>query len=194
MGEGICPPVRHLTHSLHISPPPHRCEVEYKSNEDNLRPSRARWLSTTGCTVRNIVYDDKMKASPLLISWHNDNTPIYSAHFEPHGKGRLATAGGDNNVRIWKVERDGEERTVTYLTTLIKVGLIPLVLHGRTYRLVAHPSSECCSIRPPRYVARLMLSSALTDECSGNASQCRRRRQYASLDPLRDPLPCPSIR
>ena len=65
--------------------------------------------------------DATMKASPLLISWHNDNTPIYSAHFEPHGKGRLATAGGDNNVRIWKVERDGEERTLTYLTTLIKV-------------------------------------------------------------------------
>lgn len=63
-----------------------------------------------------------MKASPLLISWHNDNTPIYSAHFEPHGKGRLATGGGDNNVRLWKVERDGEERTITYLTTLMKVG------------------------------------------------------------------------
>jgi len=62
-----------------------------------------------------------MKASPLLISWHNDNTPIYSAHFEPHGKGRLATAGGDNNVRLWRFERDGEERNVTYLTTLIKV-------------------------------------------------------------------------
>jgi hypothetical protein len=41
-----------------------------------------------------------MKAAPLLISWHNENTPIYSAHFEPHGKGRLATAGGDNNVRV----------------------------------------------------------------------------------------------
>lgn len=63
-----------------------------------------------------------MKASPFLISWHNDNTPIYSAHFEPHGKGRLATGGGDNNVRLWRVDRDGEERTVTYLTTLIKVG------------------------------------------------------------------------
>ncbi len=62
-----------------------------------------------------------MKASPLLVSWHNDNTPIYSAHFEPHGKGRLATGGGDNNVRLWKLEREGEERTVTYLTTLIKV-------------------------------------------------------------------------
>jgi chromatin assembly factor 1 subunit B len=42
-----------------------------------------------------------MKAAPLLVSWHNENAPIYSAHFEPHGKGRLATAGGDNNVRVW---------------------------------------------------------------------------------------------
>ena len=194
MGEGICPPVNHLTHSLHIGPPPHRCEVDYKSNEDYLPSFGARWLSKTGCKARHTVCDDKMKASPLLISWHNDNTPIYSAHFEPHGKGRLATAGGDNNVRIWKVEREGEERTVTYLTTLIKVALIHLVLRSRTDRLVAHPSSECCSIRPTRYVAILMLSSALTDGCSGNASQCRRRRQYASLDPFRDPLPCPSIR
>lgn len=64
-----------------------------------------------------------MKASPLLISWHNENQPIYSAHFEPHSnKGRFATAGGDNNVRIWRMERDGEQRTVTYLSTLIKVG------------------------------------------------------------------------
>ena len=62
-----------------------------------------------------------MKASPLLISWHNDNAPIYSTHFEPNGKGRLATSGGDNNVRLWKVEMEGEDRKVTYLTTLIKV-------------------------------------------------------------------------
>jgi hypothetical protein len=41
-----------------------------------------------------------MKAAPLLVQWHNDGTPIFSAHFEPHGKGRLATAGGDNNVRV----------------------------------------------------------------------------------------------
>lgn len=62
-----------------------------------------------------------MKASPLLVSWHNDNTPIYAVHFEPHGKGRLATGGGDNNVRLWKVDREGEERVVTYLSTLIRV-------------------------------------------------------------------------
>ena len=66
-----------------------------------------------------------MKASALLIAWHNDNTPIYSVHFDPNGKGRLATAGkyvhiffqsnglrtqyadlrftpfSDNNVRVW---------------------------------------------------------------------------------------------
>ena len=62
-----------------------------------------------------------MKAAPLLISWHNDNSPIYAAHFEPNGKGRLATSGGDNNVRLWRIEVDGEERKATYLTTLVKV-------------------------------------------------------------------------
>ncbi|EEH46242.2 uncharacterized protein PADG_08684 [Paracoccidioides brasiliensis Pb18] len=61
-----------------------------------------------------------MKAIPLLISWHDDNAPIYSTHFDPHGKGRLVTAGNDNNVRLWKVEANGEERRVTYLSTLIK--------------------------------------------------------------------------
>ncbi|EKV08067.1 Chromatin assembly factor 1 subunit B, putative [Penicillium digitatum] len=61
-----------------------------------------------------------MKATPLLISWHNDNAPIYSVHFDPNGKGRLATAGNDNNVRLWKVESTGEERRVSYLSTLMK--------------------------------------------------------------------------
>ncbi|KAK5992838.1 putative WD repeat-containing protein C26H5.03 [Cladobotryum mycophilum] len=61
-----------------------------------------------------------MKAAPLIINWHDQNAPIYSAHFEPNGKGRLATAGGDNHVRIWKVEADGPERKVDYLSTLSK--------------------------------------------------------------------------
>ncbi|OJD33715.1 wd40 repeat-like protein [Diplodia corticola] len=61
-----------------------------------------------------------MKAAPLLVAWHDDNAAIYSAHFESHGKGRLATAGGDNNVRLWKVEASGEDRKVTYLSTLVK--------------------------------------------------------------------------
>lgn len=54
------------------------------------------------------------------MNWHDNSSPIYSCHFEPHGKGRLATAGGDNNVRLWKIEVEGEERNVEYLSTLSK--------------------------------------------------------------------------
>ncbi|CEJ89046.1 Putative WD domain-containing protein [[Torrubiella] hemipterigena] len=61
-----------------------------------------------------------MKATPLIINWHEQNAPVYSVHFEPGGKGRLATAGGDNHVRIWKVDSDGPERKVEYLSTLSK--------------------------------------------------------------------------
>ncbi|RKU48470.1 hypothetical protein DL546_003643 [Coniochaeta pulveracea] len=61
-----------------------------------------------------------MKTTPLIINWHDQNSPIYSAHFEPHGKGRLATAAGDNNVRLWKIEGEGENRSVEYLSTLAK--------------------------------------------------------------------------
>ncbi|KAH8682321.1 WD40-repeat-containing domain protein [Xylariales sp. PMI_506] len=61
-----------------------------------------------------------MKSTPILINWHESTSPIYSAHFEPHGKGRLATAGGDNHVRLWKIEVEGEDRKVEYLATLSK--------------------------------------------------------------------------
>ncbi|KAI5859653.1 WD40 repeat-like protein [Durotheca rogersii] len=61
-----------------------------------------------------------MRPTPLIINWHDKNAPVYSAHFEQHGRGRLATGGGDNNVRIWKVEADGEARKVEYLSTLAK--------------------------------------------------------------------------
>ncbi|ROT39326.1 WD40 repeat-like protein [Sodiomyces alkalinus F11] len=61
-----------------------------------------------------------MKSTPLIINWHDQNAPIYSAHFEPQGKGRLATAGGDNNVRLWKIDGHGEDRKVEYLSTLSK--------------------------------------------------------------------------
>ncbi|KAK6347300.1 hypothetical protein TWF696_007372 [Orbilia brochopaga] len=59
-----------------------------------------------------------MKAVPLSIHWHDENQPVYSAHFEPNGK-RLATAGGDNNVRLWLIT-GGEDKKVTYLSTLAK--------------------------------------------------------------------------
>lgn len=48
-----------------------------------------------------------MKASAIPIDWHNGNAPIYSAHFQPSHSitthYRLATAGGDNNIRIWQL-------------------------------------------------------------------------------------------
>jgi hypothetical protein len=50
-----------------------------------------------------------MKAAPLLISWHDDSQPIYSVHFDPHGKGRLATAGHDHNVRVRRDSYSYEE-------------------------------------------------------------------------------------
>ncbi|KAF3938755.1 Coronin-7 [Dactylella cylindrospora] len=59
-----------------------------------------------------------MKAVPLTIHWHEDSSPVYSAHFEPNGK-RLATAGGDNNVRLWSIS-GGEDVNITYLSTLAK--------------------------------------------------------------------------
>lgn len=67
-----------------------------------------------------------MKAKPITVHWHQENQPIYSADFEPgadaRGHGRLATAGGDNNVRIWRLQyaSDGSVAGVTYLATLAK--------------------------------------------------------------------------
>ena len=67
-----------------------------------------------------------MKASPLMVAWHTNDkevaTPVYSVHFDPHGKGRLATGGHDNKIRLWRVTSDDDERSVEYLSTLIKVG------------------------------------------------------------------------
>ncbi|KAG4413406.1 hypothetical protein IFR04_013465 [Cadophora malorum] len=61
-----------------------------------------------------------MKASPIIVNWHAENAPIYSADFQPHGKGRLATGGGDNNVRLWRLDSEGEDRKVEYLCTMAK--------------------------------------------------------------------------
>ncbi|KAH9894583.1 WD40-repeat-containing domain protein [Xylariomycetidae sp. FL2044] len=61
-----------------------------------------------------------MKSTPLIFNWHEKNAPIYSAHFEPAPGKRLATAGGDHQVRIWNVVGDGENRRVEFLAHLIK--------------------------------------------------------------------------
>lgn len=89
-----------------------------------------------------------MKAAPLLISWHNDGQPVWSAHFEPNGKGRLATSGGDGNVRLWRVEEDGDGRKVTYLSTLVKVRNLHGLVSETLLTEAAHRSSQCGPIRP----------------------------------------------
>ncbi|KAK3806347.1 MAG: WD40-repeat-containing domain protein [Benniella sp.] len=60
-----------------------------------------------------------MRVKPLQIHWH-DKQPIYSAHFEPGPKGRLATAGGDGSVRIWRIVKDKEKDSthVEFLSSL----------------------------------------------------------------------------
>ncbi len=45
-------------------------------------------------------FNTTIMRTKALINHFHDLQPIYSAHFEPGAKGRLATAGGDNNVRV----------------------------------------------------------------------------------------------
>lgn len=67
-----------------------------------------------------------MRASVLSIHWHEDTQPIYSASFQPDDKSgggcmspRLATAGGDRAVRLWRIPVDGHTNIgVQYLATL----------------------------------------------------------------------------
>ncbi|KAG9297684.1 hypothetical protein G9A89_011199 [Geosiphon pyriformis] len=59
-----------------------------------------------------------MRVKPLQIHWHA-TLPVYSADFEPFSKGRLATAGGDSNVRMWKVVKyEKESPRIEFLSTL----------------------------------------------------------------------------
>ena len=47
-----------------------------------------------------------MEASHLQIYWH-DSQPVYSLTFQKNSANdKLFTAGGDNKVRIWKLNRD----------------------------------------------------------------------------------------
>ncbi|GME71711.1 unnamed protein product [Ambrosiozyma monospora] len=53
-----------------------------------------------------------LNAKTLTLHWHANSLPVYSVDFQPNRTGkrsaRLATAGGDNNVRIWKLVYDDE--------------------------------------------------------------------------------------
>lgn len=62
-------------------------------------------------------------ATTIAVHWHDENQPVYSLDFQPNSNGprRLATGGGDNNVRIWAVAEESTEKVaVHYLSTLSK--------------------------------------------------------------------------
>lgn len=64
-------------------------------------------------------------ATTIAVHWHDENQPVYSLDFQPDSSGptRLATGGGDNNVRIWAVtdSKDSSQKvSVHYLSTLSK--------------------------------------------------------------------------
>ncbi|QBM86062.1 chromatin assembly factor 1 subunit B [Metschnikowia aff. pulcherrima] len=67
-----------------------------------------------------------MFSTTIAIHWHDDGQPIYSLDYQvSQGESRrLATAGGDNNVRIWKVTnidpKEPLKPSVEYLSTLRK--------------------------------------------------------------------------
>ncbi|ODV63718.1 Cac2p [Ascoidea rubescens DSM 1968] len=68
-----------------------------------------------------------MNASTIAVHWHDDSQPIYSCHFQPNNQNthskRLATAGGDNNVRIWSLTYSNDFKQITsieYRCTLSK--------------------------------------------------------------------------
>lgn len=65
-----------------------------------------------------------MEAQILTVHWHDGEHPVYSVDFQPGPRGtgsvRLATGGGDNNVRLWKLVPGEEKYKVEYLSTLSK--------------------------------------------------------------------------
>ncbi|CDK27103.1 unnamed protein product [Kuraishia capsulata CBS 1993] len=70
---------------------------------------------------------EPLKAARLEIHWHDNNLPVYSVDFQRAVKGghspRLATGGGDNNIRIWRpiYSEDGTSiKSMEYLSTLAK--------------------------------------------------------------------------
>ncbi|WPK25492.1 hypothetical protein PUMCH_002809 [Australozyma saopauloensis] len=64
-----------------------------------------------------------MKATTISVHWHDECQPVYSINFQPGTVPalRLATAGGDNNVRLWRLKHNSQkEPSVEYLCTLRK--------------------------------------------------------------------------
>lgn len=65
------------------------CILVYASAQSNISHS-----------LTPVLLSITVMRTKALINHFHELQPIYSAHFEPGSKGRLATAGGDNNVRV----------------------------------------------------------------------------------------------
>ncbi|EGV63404.1 Chromatin assembly factor 1 subunit [Yamadazyma tenuis] len=66
-----------------------------------------------------------MNSSTITVHWHDANQPVYSVSFQPEvgqtsPSPRLATGGGDNNVRIWRLSPQNDKSPVQYLSSLNK--------------------------------------------------------------------------
>ncbi|KAI9599042.1 WD40-repeat-containing domain protein [Syncephalis fuscata] len=96
-----------------------------------------------------------MRAKTLQILWH-DRQPIYSCHFEPqrpnsaqntpHTGHRVATSGGDGNVRLWRVASESNEGPpqVDYLCTLSRhTGAVNVVRFSPVDELIATAGDDC---------------------------------------------------
>ncbi|KAI8054364.1 WD40-repeat-containing domain protein [Syncephalis plumigaleata] len=97
-----------------------------------------------------------MKAKTLQILWH-DRQPIYSCHFEPQRPNdtdnnaassgyRVATSGGDSNVRLWRVmsEADDTPPRIDYLCTLSRhTGAVNVVRFSPVDEILATAGDDC---------------------------------------------------
>ena len=75
-----------------------------------------------------------MKSTPLIINWHESNAPIYSADFQKGDKARLATGGGDNNVRV-RITPPSHLNDILTPNTALEIGL---GRRGSNHQLPSH--------------------------------------------------------
>ena len=55
-----------------------------------------------------------MKVKTLEISWHSKE-PVLSVHFSEN---RLATAGADNDVKLWSIKNIDQDYNLEFLASL----------------------------------------------------------------------------
>lgn len=93
---------------------------------------------------------EHVRAKTLTLHWHEGAAAIYSVGTQPGKAGersaRLVTGGGDNNVRVWKVDYNDEGSDVVgveYLSSITKhTQAVNCVRFNRTGDLLATASDD----------------------------------------------------